>query len=389
MYRWLTIRTQLLILALLPVVAGAVMFGVALRRTPAIEAGPLTLAGLAYLVTAAASVAFAQQLASRLRLATRLAHEVADRSLPVAIDRSLAGGPRPPNTMDIADEGIDELASMSAAFNTIQRAAVDQAIGHHRLQQVLDTTLAATRRNRRLAEQLQRSVEQLAEADEADAMFAMRRVDQLALQIARGTDSVLVLAGNEISRSASGPTQMAELVQEAVDEVDGNSRVQLHQIEPIDVESAACGPLVHALAELIDNALQFSSPTSVVVVKGQVTKGGYHLAVVDEGVGMSAVFIEQVNRQLTSGGKEGSAPLGSLGHSVVARLARQLDTRIRLITNVTGTGITANVLMPSPLFVDQRARTLAEALGSRNDALFGLTPASRTAAQFDDQESPR
>ena len=78
---------------------------------------------------------------------------------------------------------------------------------------------------------------------------------------------------------------------------------------------------------------------------------------------MSPVFIEQVNRQLSCGGGDEPPPDGSLGHAVVARLARQLDTRVRLVANPDGVGVTANVLLPSPLISGQRARTLNDALG--------------------------
>lgn len=360
MHRWIRVRAQLCCIAGLPLVGSAGGALAAMTTDPG--SGLLALAAIVAVLLGAASVGLAMSLSRRLRAASYLSVEVANRALPIAVERAMDGGARPPRTIAVDIEGSDELADLAIAFNSVQDIAVDLAVAYRRLQTNMKSLLTAAKRNRRMTDQIVRSVDELA-ASVDDASPALRRLDQLALQLVRGSDSLLVLANEEALHTGGTQATMSELMHQTMDEVDGAERIRLVDVEAITVNPAATGSLVHLLAELVDNALRFSSHDATVTVKGQVTRGGYHIAVVDSGIGMSPVFIEQVNRQLSSGGGDEPPPDGSLGHAVVARLARQLDTRVRLVANPDGVGVTANVLLPSPLISGQRARTLNDALG--------------------------
>jgi hypothetical protein len=139
-----------------------------------------------------------------------------------------------------------------------------------------------------------------------------------------------------------------DVVRAALSEVEDYRRVQLRRLDEAMVAGAAGAELAHLIAELVENALSFSSPDHAVEVFGQHTATGYVLAVLDHGIGMSPEDLARANGRL--GGEESFtvAPTRYLGHYVVGVLASRLGVHVRL-QEAPLTGIAARISLPGSL----------------------------------------
>ena len=115
---------------------------------------------------------------------------------------------------------------------------------------------------------------------------------------------------------------MVDVVRGALGEVEDYERVDVRTLEPAAVNATAGADLAHALAELVENALHFSPPNERVQIRGRRSDdGGYALAVIDQGMGMSAEQLETANRRLAGQESFTVAPSRYLGHYVAGHLA--------------------------------------------------------------------
>ena len=168
----------------------------------------------------------------------------------------------------------------------------------------------------------------------------------------RNAESLLVLAGAEGPRRRGRPVGLSDVVRVAVGEVEDFTRVNLLALDEVAVDAATAVDLSHLLAELMENATQFSPPEMRVEVVGHHTDdGNYVLSVSDQGIGMSPEHLTEANELLTHPPVMGLALSRSLGFTVVGRLARRHDLSVRLAAAPAG-GITALVSIPAELVSD-------------------------------------
>jgi signal transduction histidine kinase len=168
----------------------------------------------------------------------------------------------------------------------------------------------------------------------------------------RNAESLLVLASAEPPRRWTAPVRLTDVVRSALGEVEDYTRADITSIEPVDVVGAVAGDLAHLLAELIENALQFSPGRAPVTVRGMARPhgDGYILVVLDDGRGMSDAEIEAANRRLAGDEAFTVAPSTYLGHYVAGRLAARHGISVRL-DSIRDGGVAATVQLPPSLVV--------------------------------------
>jgi hypothetical protein len=220
---------------------------------------------------------------------------------------------------------------------------------------------------------------------------------------------------------------LTDVIRAALGEVEDYQRVTVRGVEPATIVGAAAADLAHLLAELIENALVFSPPDQTVDIRGRIRQGvgpqgngpralpatmrpddlserahdgdggrvrhgGYTLAVIDSGLGMTAADMEAANRRLASEESFTIAPSKYLGHYVAGNLAARHGITVHL-DNSPGNGITATIRLPASLLTtdspveDQppvRASQSADALPPAPDLVGtiagGIGPGSNGAA---------
>ena len=201
------------------------------------------------------------------------------------------------------------------------------------------------RRNSSLVDRQLAVLDELEDREESPRILAgYYRIDHLATRMRRNAESLLVLAGSESPRIWAKPTAMADVVRAAVGEVDEYQRIEVPALEPARMSGSAVSDISHLLAELLENAVQFSPPSEAVRVTGLFGSDGYQITVSDRGVGMSEARVAELNRILQKPPALGLSVEPTLGMHVVSKLAHRHGVDVELIRGVPG--ITARVTVP-------------------------------------------
>lgn len=190
------------------------------------------------------------------------------------------------------------------------------------------------------------------------------KLDHFATVMRRHSENLLVLAGHEHVQHHAGPVPLVDVVRAAVSEIERYERVRIAALPPhAHLAGFAADDLSHLLAELLENATSFSPPDLPVEVSGWLLESGeVMLSVQDEGIGMAAERMTQLNARLAAFDpddaydQESGEGLG-LGLYVVARLAHRHGVRVQLREQKQG-GTAAVVVLPKTLLsASPRARS--------------------------------
>ena len=174
------------------------------------------------------------------------------------------------------------------------------------------------------------------------------RMDHLATRMRRNVENLIVLSGVDQRRRWRASVPLRDVVEAAVAEVEDYSRVQVAGIHDLTLAGQAASDVAHLLAELVENATSFSSPTTTVEVSGGPTGNGYVLEIEDHGIGMSDIELDEANRRLAEPLAADVAVSRMMGFHVVGRLAARHGIRVQLRHCWFG-GVTALVLLPAVL----------------------------------------
>ncbi|MFB7669359.1 ATP-binding protein [Kitasatospora sp. NPDC056138] len=170
--------------------------------------------------------------------------------------------------------------------------------------------------------------------------------------IGRLADSIAVLGGARPGRQWHRPIPLFSVLRGAMSRIVDYQRVDLHSVSEVAVVGPAVEPLIHALAELLDNATRYSPPHTRVHLTAIEIPSGVAVEIEDSGVGLSEEARRRVERVLsdTPAGLDladlGEAP--RLGLSVVGRLARTNNFRVSLRPSAYA-GVRAVLVIPSDL----------------------------------------
>jgi signal transduction histidine kinase len=300
-----------------------------------------------------------------LRSLTRQATAMANQHLPGAVlnilETPLGEDVSVPNMAPIEIHTRDEVADVAAALNTVQESALDLAVEQAVLRRnIADSFVNLGRRNQNL---LSRQLDFITELErnetDPDALASLFRLDHLATRMRRNAESLLVLAGIDPPRKWAAPVRLNDVIRAALSEIEDYQRVTVVAVEPATVIGSAAAGLAHLLAELMENAVTFSSPDQTVEVRGRsLSEGGYMLAVIDQGLGMSPDELEAANRRLAGTESFTIAPSKYLGHYVTGNLASRHGITVRLQGSavgglVGGGGITATIALPPALLTTE------------------------------------
>ena len=125
------------------------------------------------------------------------------------------------------------------------------------------------RRSHSLLERLLRQIDSLElSEDDPGRLASLFQIDHLAARMRRNSDSALVLAGHEAHRPWAEPVALVDVLRAAVSEIEQYGRVVLDAQPDVSVNGSAVADTVHLLAELLENATEFSPRTTQVIVSG-------------------------------------------------------------------------------------------------------------------------
>ncbi len=306
---------------------------------------------IALIASVVVSVTTARALVMQLRRLRDAATELATERLPRVVRKLSAG-----EEIDLAAEapplafGSDEIGQVGWAFTLAQQTAVRVAAEQAALRRsVRDVFVSLARRSQTLVHRQLRILDQMeSRSGDAGELEDLFRVDQLATRMRRNAENLIVLSGAAPGRGWRHAVPMMDVLRSAVSEVEDFSRLQLGQVDAAQLAGLVVGDVVHLLAELMENALNFSPPRSAVRVNGRRTADGYLVEVEDDGLGMTDGELADANEQLRHPPEFSLTSTVRLGLYVVGRLAQRHQIEVRLRRCPAG-GTAAAVAVPASL----------------------------------------
>ncbi|WTW99718.1 ATP-binding protein [Streptomycetaceae bacterium NBC_01309] len=209
-----------------------------------------------------------------------------------------------------------------------------------------------------------------------DVFGDLLRLDHGTALIGRLADSIAVLGGARPGRQWQNNVPLYSVLRGAVSRITDYPRVELMAVTEVAVVGMSVEPLIHALAELLDNATRYSPPQTVVRVSASEVQSGVAVEIEDGGIGLAEEARRRVERLLeeASAGLD-LADLGEsprLGLAVVGRLAQEHGFRVALRPSAYG-GVRAILVIPKELITTAPVSVVSGAAPGL-DAL----PAART-----------
>ena len=215
---------------------------------------------------------------------------------------------------------------------------------------VNDIVVNLARRSQSLVERQLKVLEELeAGENDPDRMAVLYKLERLTARMRRTNENLLVLAGNSARRRGREPVPLAALVLAAVSENEHYQRVRAEVEDGLDVTGLAAADIVHLLAELLDNAVAYSPPTSVVRVAGRRTPVGGAITIADEGIGVRDGVLAELNAILEAPPAVDAEVTERMGLVVVGHLAARHGVKVRL--RDADPGVRVTVHLPAEILV--------------------------------------
>ncbi|MFF9853505.1 sensor histidine kinase [Streptomyces litmocidini] len=321
-------------------------------------AGVLTASGAAVVLGLAAvaaslviSVRIGRGLVVELVSLRNTALGIARRKLPAAMRRLRAG-----EEIDVQAEAPpgpvsqDEIGQVGEALTTVHRAALSAAVERAELASGISGVFVNLARRSQVLVHRQLNLLDSMErrADDPNELGDLFRLDHLTTRMRRHAESLIILSGAAPGRAWRMPVPLTNVVRAAVSEIEDYARVEVRRLPETAVVGGAVADLTHLLAELIENAAQFSPPHTKVRVSGEPVGNGYALEIEDRGLGMGKETLAEANARIAQSEALDLFDSDRLGLFVVSRLSSRHDIKVHLRTSPYG-GTTAVVLLPTEL----------------------------------------
>jgi signal transduction histidine kinase len=320
----------------------------------------LVLAAGLGLVGVAASIFVVVRFGRRLRVELsnlyESARQMAHERLPRVVERLGRG-----EDVDVQAESpplktgrITEIADVAQAFSTVQRTAVEAAVGQAGLRKGVNQVFVnLSLRTQSLLHRQLGMLDTMERATSDPASLAdLFRLDHLTTRMRRHAEGLLILAGTTPGRGWRDPVPVADVLQAAIAEVEDYVRVDVITESADAVAGIAVNDVIHLIAELVENATTFSPPNTRVVISGGIVAHGFAVEIEDRGLGMAPDAIAAVNEHLASPPEFDLANSERLGLFVAGQLAARHGIRVSLRPSPFG-GTTAIVLLPPQIIVPE------------------------------------
>ncbi|WP_406313268.1 nitrate- and nitrite sensing domain-containing protein [Streptosporangium sp. NBC_01639] len=251
----------------------------------------------------------------------------------------------------------DELGELGEALNLASRSAVltavRQAEQHRGFQRMLQRI---ARRTQILIGLQLKKLDELERRHEDPAVLeGLFDLDHLTARLRRYEENLVILGGGQPQRRWRKPVRLLDVLRAAQGEVQDYRRIAIDVEGDPWVAERGVGPLVHVLAELMENATSFSKPLTPVEVRAAPVSRGLAVEIEDRGLGMEPEQYAAANALMQSPPQLDvmtHADDVRLGLYVVARLSAGLGLQVELRPSAFG-GTRVIVLLPEPLVVDR------------------------------------
>jgi len=317
------------------------------------------LTALTLLLVLIATLVLARSLVQPLRRLRESALNIAIVQLPERV-RELGEATDSPTSLEVAPIDVasaDEIGQVARAFDQVHSEAVRLAGNEAMLRSSFNAMFVSlSRRSQSLIERLAHLIDSL-EQDEGDPdrlsnLFSM---DHLVTRMRRNSENLLLLAGHEGARKWSEPVSLTDVARAATSEIEQYSRVTLTIQPGIAITGSAVSDVVHLLAEVIENATNFSAKHTTVQVSAQeLANEGVLIDVSDSGVGIPPSRLAEINSRFENLPVIDVSVSRHMGLFAAGRLAARHGIRLQLRAR-SPRGLTAMIWLPASV-TERQAR---------------------------------
>jgi signal transduction histidine kinase len=270
---------------------------------------------------------------------------LAEVTIPLAVDRLRSGGS--------ADTVLSRLPQpASAAHQRLLDVLIHEIGASERMRAAgMAACASAASRVQALTTGMLADLRELEQHHDERVLGDLLRLDHCTAQAGRLADSVAVLTGARSGRRWTKPIVTESVLRGAVGRIHAYQRVRLHAGSGLAVAGHAAEGVMHALAELMDNACNFSPPTEEVHVYVQETNPGLVVIIEDAGLAMPDATLVRAEKLVSGDPLDVRSLSGTrLGLAVVGCLARKYGLTVSFRPSSRGgTGVV--VLIPAKIVV--------------------------------------
>ncbi|MFD5469615.1 ATP-binding protein [Streptomyces sp. NPDC127105] len=285
-----------------------------------------------------------------------------EKSVAWAADELCRGGRPPIPDNPPAGGGVGPAAGVVALLGGLQvqaAAALNRVHDESQSAVLLEMLREMSRREHTLVGRALEALDELQmELDDPVLLDQIWAIDHLVTRMRRLVESKAVLGGESL-RSVREPVSVQDVLRGGVSEV-----VQYQRVVVVpDVVGGELGlpghvgpDVSHLLAELIENATEFSSPTKKVQVRVEKVATGLAVEVEDRALPMRRDLRARMNALLADPDQADvrtQVREGRIGLLTAAKIARRHGIAVQMSSNPTG-GTTALVVVPDRHLVSMR-----------------------------------
>ncbi|MFE6691956.1 ATP-binding protein [Streptomyces sp. NPDC057743] len=349
-----------------PLGAALRTFAVALAATAALGAGVALLApegaralvawslGVAAVLLAAAlaAVVYQQRLArhhrARVGELRAEAERLADVTMPALVEQ-LRGGASVQTALDRT-----ELPRAGAHLRILRTLAEEVGRGERMRAAAMSACANAAGRVQALATGMLADLREMEHRHGEEVLGDLLKLDHTTAQAGRLADSIAVLTGARSGRRWNKPIAMESILRGAMGRISAYRRIHLHSSSEVAIAGHAAEGIMHALAEIMDNAASFSPPSSPVHVYVEEAQAGVVVSVEDSGLVMGEAALQRAQETVSADTLDLMSLSGTrLGLAVVGCLARKHGLNVSFRPSARGgTGVV--VLIPQQLVTEAR-----------------------------------
>jgi signal transduction histidine kinase len=332
-----------------------------IAQSRALQAGPRQSALLTMLFTAAVlifvlaiTLVVARSLVLPLRRLKTGALEIASTSLPARV-RELSERPDADPNLDvqpISVHSVDEIGQVARAFDQVHAEALRLAGNEAILRRNVGAMFASlSHRSQSGIDRLARMITAITSQHPDGVLRAeLAAMDRLLIGMRRNCENLLVLAGYETVRKWGNPVPLAEVAGAAASGIDPGRHLAVDASPELAVVGYAATDVTHLLAELIENAANFSPKEAPITLSAKELPGrGVQVDVADSGLGMSPSRLDELNARLADPPVADAHVSRHMGLFAVAHLAARHGALVRL--QLATKGIVAQVWLPAAITV--------------------------------------
>jgi hypothetical protein len=268
---------------------------------------------------------------------------LADDTLPALVERVRGGAS--------ADTALAEVPpSVDGAGRRLLSAVAQEISRGERMRAATMAACAnAAGRVQALATTMLADLREMEGRHDENVLGDLLKLDHSTAQAGRLADSIAVLTGARSGRRWTKPIVMESILRGAMGRISAYQRVRTHSTSTVAVAGYAAEGVMHALAELMDNATSFSPPSEDVHVYVEEVHAGVVVTIEDSGLVMSAAALERAVRAVSAEPLDLTTLSGTrLGLAVVGCLARKHGLSVHFRPSARGgTGVV--VMIPRQL----------------------------------------